>query len=480
MNVELRRLWPGRPVEHRPSGVAPARTGTAHRLSTSPKGKEQVSTAGYGPRSLPVVTERFADTITKTANGGRPGYIGDPGQEPERPVVPETPKAQATSITEDYGMAVFPAHADLLAASGITPEVAHARQYVSADTKAQLGRLGFTPNQRRPPGLVLPTWSPVKRSVAGYQLRPDAPRVDQKRGRIVRYETAAERPVVVDAHPFTWDRLGDPATPLFVTEGIRKADAAISVGLCCVSILGVWNWRGTNDKGGTTALPEWEVIALNNRRRVYIVFDSDVMTKPEVHQALARLKGFLEARGAEVFVIYLPSGDGGVKVGLDDFLAAGRNKDDLLALSSPDLRPLPVEDGADAAAPEDTFEDVPEEEGAGLLDEVAAFISRFVVFPRPEYPLAVALWVAHAHAITAFDSTPRLGVLSPEKQSGKTRLLEVCELLVPRPMFAVNCSAAALFRTVTVYGPARGRPRGPPRASQCRPPARRHGAQVRW
>jgi putative DNA primase/helicase len=237
-----------------------------------------------------------------------------------------------------YGSAVFSQHAELLAASGISFEVAEARRYRSADTKAQLERDGFTRVQRRPPGLLLPTWSPIKREIVGWQLRPDDPRVDQKRRRVVKYETASERSVVVDAHPFTWDRLGDPDTPLFVTEGIRKADAAISVGLCCVALLGVWNWRGSNDKGGTTALPEWEAIALNNHRRVYIVFDSDVATKPEVRQALGRLKGFLEARGAEVFVVYLPAGESGEKVGLDDFLVAGHGVDDLLALTSPELR----------------------------------------------------------------------------------------------------------------------------------------------
>lgn len=156
---------------------------------------------------------------------------------------------------QSYSEAVFPGHFKLLAESGITPEVAAGRSYRSADTKAQLAGLGFKLDQRRPPGLLLPTWSPVTHELAAWQLRPDEPRVDQRRGRIVKYETAAGRPVVVDAHPHTWDRLGDPAIPLFVTEGIRKADSAISVGLCCLALLGVWNWRGANDKGGTTAYP---------------------------------------------------------------------------------------------------------------------------------------------------------------------------------------------------------------------------------
>ena len=78
-------------------------------------------------------------------------------------------------------------------------------------------------------------------------------------------------------------------------EGIKKGDALVSVDCCAVSLLGVWNWRGTNDAGGKTVLAAWESIALNNRR-VFIAFDSDVMTKPEVHQALARLSGFLECK----------------------------------------------------------------------------------------------------------------------------------------------------------------------------------------
>jgi hypothetical protein len=44
-------------------------------------------------------------------------------------------------------------------------------------------------------------------------------------------------------------------------------------------------------------------------------------------------------------------------------------------------------------------------------------------------------------------------VLSAEKGSGKTRTLEVLELLVPRPMHAVSATAAALFRAVEASQP---------------------------
>ena len=47
--------------------------------------------------------------------------------------------------------------------------------------------------------------------------------------------------------------LNNPQIPLYITEGIRKGDAAISQGLCCIALLGVTNWRGTNASGGKTA-----------------------------------------------------------------------------------------------------------------------------------------------------------------------------------------------------------------------------------
>jgi hypothetical protein len=47
-----------------------------------------------------------------------------------------------------------------------------------------------------------------------------------------------------------------------------------------------------------------------------------------------------------------------------------------------------------------------------------------------------------------WDTTPRLAFLSPEKASGKSRALEVTELLVPCPVMAVNMSPAYIFRKV--------------------------------
>jgi Domain of unknown function (DUF3854) len=233
---------------------------------------------------------------------------------------------------------LLPQHAALLAASAVSPAVAQARGYWSVTVKVDLRRLGFSEPQARVPALLIPIWS-VHGEIATYQIRADEPRIVA--GKPVKYETPRGSRMVLDVPPSCREQLRDSRVPLFVTEAPRKADAAASLGLCCIAVIGVWNWRGTNEVGGKTALADWESIALNERL-VYIVFDSDVMTKVGVNQALARLKAFLEGRHARVQLIYLPAGPGGAKVGLDDYLAAGNTVDDLLALATPDLWPAPA------------------------------------------------------------------------------------------------------------------------------------------
>ena len=68
------------------------------------------------------------------------------------------------------------------------------------------------------------------------------------------------------------------------------------------------------------------------------------------------------------------------------------------------------------------------EPGADVLDAAHAFLAAHVAFPSPESADAVTLWAAHCHLVACFESTPRLALLSPEKQSGKTRTLEVLRL----------------------------------------------------
>lgn len=86
--------------------------------------------------------------------------------------------------------------------------------------------------------------------------------------------------------------------------------------------------------------------------------------------------------------------------------------------------------------------------GAEILQQVFDFLGRFVVFPSEEAQTATALWAVHTHLMDRWESTPRLAFLSPEPGSGKTRALEILDLLVPRPVQPVNSSAAYVFRRV--------------------------------
>lgn len=85
---------------------------------------------------------------------------------------------------------------------------------------------------------------------------------------------------------------------------------------------------------------------------------------------------------------------------------------------------------------------------AQALKDVGAYLSRYVVFANDHQQTAVSLWVATTWAIETFDVAPYLLITAPERQSGKTRLLEVLEPVVRKPIFASGISPAALYRVV--------------------------------
>jgi hypothetical protein len=85
---------------------------------------------------------------------------------------------------------------------------------------------------------------------------------------------------------------------------------------------------------------------------------------------------------------------------------------------------------------------------AQILDDIHDFLGRFVIYPSKEAHDAHVLWIAHTHIMEAWESTPRIAFLSPEPASGKSRALEVSDLLVPNAVEAINVSPAYLFRKV--------------------------------
>lgn len=97
-------------------------------------------------------------------------------------------------------------------------------------------------------------------------------------------------------------------------------------------------------------------------------------------------------------------------------------------------------------------DDVEPVDGAELLDELVAFVCRYVVL-TPAQVSVLALWIVHTHAIDAADTTPYVSITSAEKESGKTQTLETLEHLVARPWLTGRVSAAVLVRKVDAVQP---------------------------
>jgi len=209
--------------------------------------------------------------------------------------------------------------------SSISRAVVEGRGYWTATRRAQLENL-VKPYQRRVAALVVPTYSPDGETTS-LQVRPDRPRV--RGGKTIKYETPADSLCILDVHPSMYALARDASADLWITEGVKKGDSLTSRGECTVSLTGVWNFQRDGE-----LLPCWQHIALEGRT-VRVVFDSDVMAKPEVQLALERLEGELEERGARVLVVYLQDAPDGSKVGVDDYLASGGTVAQLKLMTRP-------------------------------------------------------------------------------------------------------------------------------------------------
>lgn len=72
-------------------------------------------------------------------------------------------------------------------------------------------------------------------------------------------------------------------------------------------------------------------------------------------------------------------------------------------------------------------------ETAELLNDIIATIRRYVVLADDAQGIALGLWALHTWAFDGAHATPYISITSPEKRTGKTRLLEVLDLLVHAP-----------------------------------------------
>ena len=103
---------------------------------------------------------------------------------------------------------------------------------------------------------------------------------------------------------------------------------------------------------------------------------------------------------------------------------------------------------ADPSAEEDTSSvkgPSSQDKAQDVIGGVESFIRRFCILPEAAY-LPLALWAIATHLSDVFGAFPYVALLSPVKGCGKTRVLEVLELLCANPQRITSASPASIFR----------------------------------
>ena len=224
---------------------------------------------------------------------------------------------------DDYPATYSDELVEYLTARAVPPHVALARGYrdvkqgkpgKSSDDEDYATTYGF-PRVRG--GILIP-FHPLL-GEQKYQLRHyPADRVNTKR--VPKFITPrGQANCLVTSPVIAPEELQKERATLFIAEGVTRVDALAGYDVPAVGISAVWGWRGKNELGGSTAIPDFEELAIKGSRQI-IALDGDIKTNPKVAQAGFRLKAYLLAKGADtVRLLVLPNGEG-----LDDWIARER------------------------------------------------------------------------------------------------------------------------------------------------------------
>ena len=191
-------------------------------------------------------------------------------------------------------------------------------------------------------------------------------------------------------------------------------------------------------------------------RRVYLWPDNDEPGKSAMQKMAQRLHK--EAKAAEVHIVAVPT-DFPEKWDLADEAPEGWTIEKLRQLiedASEVSEKVEEKQSASIESNTDEFGDLkpyPEPvDGSKLIEEIKAVLNKYMVLP--EYlDEAIAYWVLFTYGINSFEISPRLAIISPEKQCGKSTLLTILEALCWSTMTTSNASAASLYRTIEAKQP---------------------------
>ncbi len=202
---------------------------------------------------------------------------------------------------------------------------------------------------------------------------------------------------------------------ILVVEGEKDADTAFNVLKTCATTGG-----GASDGW----LPEFS--ATLRRKNVVVIADTDEPGRKKAKLIATSAYG----SAASVRLCEMPEGKD-----LTEWVERGGTRENFLAFIAgvSEWRPIEIDPAA-------------------LLDSIEAFIRRFVSLSQSQARVA-ALWIIHTYVVACSDTTPYLAITSPEKRSGKTRLLEVFETLAANPWLTGRVTAAVLSRKIDAEQP---------------------------
>jgi putative DNA primase/helicase len=192
-------------------------------------------------------------------------------------------------------------------------------------------------------GIVFPYFDPETRDRTTARLRRDRPEVDSEGKPQNKYISAWGDNRHLYFPLLSGALLRNVTVPIAFVEAEKSALALTAwakrrgIQLFVIAIGGCWGWRG---KTGIEASPNGEREAVRgplpdldrlawDERRVYLIFDANVLSNPKVEQARRALSQTLAWQGAGVHLLDLPQLEG--VNGPDDFIGvAGDNAMDVL------------------------------------------------------------------------------------------------------------------------------------------------------
>lgn len=197
--------------------------------------------------------------------------------------------------------------------SGVPTEIASRAIVSLTDRKIIADCLGWKKySENLPPGwwcrgLDLSTMQPqiFGQFKPNYEIALNPKKPDDTSKYISTKGSKCEYDAIILPHPEPgyWQRIvDDPSIPIYPIEGPKKAGALTGLGYAAPALCGVT--MGLL-KGGKKLVKNLDILAVHGRP-VFLPWDADLATNPNVQKALIALATILNQKGCRVFVVVIP------------------------------------------------------------------------------------------------------------------------------------------------------------------------------